>query len=165
MCLEDRMIQERLGRGEEGREEGPACCRAGGGRGQRWTRLPSQRRRPVLTPPQHRARLPHKKGTGKDVARPRGDSTTTAARMTSTVYYSYMNGPGHRPSAIPRAHRDKHSHNPFPTPESCPVIHSRQKVPVRNTGHRSPSSGGGVSPSHGWAPLGAANRAAGTLSN
>lgn len=87
------------------------------------------------------------------------------SRMTSTVYYSYMNGPSHWPSAIPWAHRDEHSHNPFPIPESCPVIHSRHKVPVWNTRHGSPSSGRGVSPSLGRSPLGEANRAAGTLSN
>ena len=168
VSLENGTIQERLGRGDEGLGGGERKARPAAGLGGTRAEVDIA----SLTakgagahPSTAQSQAPHKKGTGKDVARPRGDSITITARMTSTVYYSYMNGPSHWPSAIPWAHRDEHSHNPFPVPESCPVIHSRHKVPVQNTRHGSPSSGRGVSPSLGRSPLGEANRAAGTLSN
>lgn len=92
-------------------------------------------------PPQGQA--PSKR-TRKGTARRRRDSTTTTAQMTSTVYYSYTNGPSHRLGATPGMSRDEQSRTPSPPPtsKSCPVTHSGQKVLVLNTEHRFPLLGG-----------------------
>lgn len=74
------------------------------------------------------------KVTGKDITSPRRHTTTRQPRMTSTIYSSYTKGPSHRLGTVPGTSRDELGRRPFPTPEPCPVTHSRAESP--STEHR-----------------------------
>lgn len=83
--------------------------------------------------------------TRQDIARPRDSTTTTAAVARNEKYRLLLLHKWTQPLAWAPFHVPADEHDqlaPFPTPESCAVIHSRQKVAVSNTGHKFPWLGG-----------------------